>query len=472
MGIRLYNTMGREIQDFIPINEGRVGMYTCGPTVYSYAHIGNLRTFIFEDILKRTFEYFGYSVKHVMNVTDVGHLTDDADEGEDKILKSAKEAGKTVWEIADFYTKAFFNDIALLNIETPSVICKATDHIEDMIKLIKRIEKNGFTYESGGNLYFDVLKFPDYGKLALLKLEDLKAGARIAVDEKKKNPHDFVLWFTKSKFEHQAMMWDSPWGRGYPGWHIECSAMSMKYLGDHFDIHCGGMDLIPVHHTNEIAQSEAATGKKWVNYWLHGEFLVLKKAKMSKSKGNFLTLSTLKEKGYDPLDYRYFCLGAHYRSQLQFGFEAMDSAKSGRRGLMDRVARIREEFQKQAEKKADFADVEKANNYLKSFEENISQDLNVPKALAALWNITKDSSIPASAKYPVILRMDRVLGLKLDTAELEKVDLSNDIKALVEEREQARKKKDYKRADEIRNILSERGIILEDTPQGVKWRKK
>ncbi|MCD6120466.1 MAG: cysteine--tRNA ligase [Spirochaetales bacterium] len=472
MGIRLYNTMGREIQDFIPINEGRVGMYTCGPTVYSYAHIGNLRTFIFEDILKRTFEYFGYSVKHVMNVTDVGHLTDDADEGEDKILKSAKEAGKTVWEIADFYTKAFFNDIALLNIETPSVICKATDHIDDMIKLIKRIEKNGFTYESGGNLYFDVLKFPDYGKLALLKLEDLKAGARIAVDEKKKNPHDFVLWFTKSKFEHQAMMWDSPWGRGYPGWHIECSAMSMKYLGDHFDIHCGGMDLIPVHHTNEIAQSEAATGKKWVNYWLHGEFLVLKKAKMSKSKGNFLTLSTLKEKGYDPLDYRYFCLSAHYRSQLQFGFEVMDSAKSGRRGLMDRVARIREEFRKEADKRADSVDRKKANNYIKSFEENISQDLNVPKALAELWGITKDSSIPASAKYPVILKMDKVLGLKLDTAELEKMDLSDDVKALVEEREQARRKKDYKRADEIRNILSERGIILEDTPQGVKWRKK
>ena len=472
MGIRLFNTMGREIQDFIPINEGRVGMYTCGPTVYSYAHIGNLRTFIFEDILKRTFEYFGYSVKHVMNVTDVGHLTDDADEGEDKILKSAKEAGKTVWEIADFYTKAFFNDIALLNIETPSVICKATDHIDDMIKLIKRIEKNGFTYESGGNLYFDVLKFPDYGKLALLKLEDLKAGARIAVDEKKKNPHDFVLWFTKSKFEHQAMMWDSPWGRGYPGWHIECSAMSMKYLGDHFDIHCGGMDLIPVHHTNEIAQSEAATGKKWVNYWLHGEFLVLKKAKMSKSKGNFLTLSTLKEKGYDPLDYRYFCLSAHYRSQLQFGFEVMDSAKSGRRGLMDRVARIREEFRKEADKRADSVDRKKANNYIKSFEENISQDLNVPKALAELWGITKDSSIPASAKYPVILKMDKVLGLKLDTAELEKMDLSDDVKALVEEREQARRKKDYKRADEIRNILSERGIILEDTPQGVKWRKK
>ena len=472
MKIELFNTMGREIQEFKPINEGKVGMYTCGPTVYSYAHIGNLRTFIFEDILKRTFEYFGYSVKHVMNVTDVGHLTDDADEGEDKILKSAKEAGKTVWEISEFYTKAFFNDISLLNIEKPSVVCKATEHITDMINLIKRIEKNGFTYESGGNLYFDVGKFPDYGKLALLKLEDLKAGARIGIDEKKKNPHDFVLWFTKSKFEHQAMMWDSPWGRGYPGWHIECSAMSMKYLGEHFDIHCGGMDLIPVHHTNEIAQAEAATGKKWVNYWLHGEFLVLKKEKMSKSTGNFLTLSTLVEKGYDPLDYRYLCLGAHYRSQLQFSFNAMDSARSGRRGLMDRVARIHEEFKKHGDTDLNPADKDKALNYLKSFEKNISHDLNVPKALADLWNIVKDGNITASAKYPVILKMDRVLGLRLSKAELEQVELPDDIRILVKEREKARKEKNYKRADEIRNILAERGIVLEDTQQGVKWRKK
>ena len=484
MSIRLFNTMGRQIQEFIPIEENRVCMYTCGPTVYNYAHIGNLRTYIFEDILRRTLEYFGYQVKQVMNVTDVGHLTDDADEGEDKVIRSAKEKGKTAREIAGFYMEAFFKDLSLLNIEKPSVVCKATDHVDDMIKLIRRIEKNGFTYASGGNLYFDVAKFPDYGKLALLRLEDLKAGARVKIDEKKKTPHDFVLWFTKSKFEHQSMMWDSPWGRGYPGWHIECSAMSMKYLGDHFDIHCGGIDHIPVHHTNEIAQAEAATGKKWVNYWLHGEFLVLSKEKMAKSSGNFLTISTLIDKGYDPLDYRYFCLGAQYRSQLQFSFGALDSAKNGRTGLMERIARIREEAENTgaegvspsaADSGASGTDAsdtdDKAYDYLKSFEANISQDLNVPKALADLWNLVKDGSVEAASKYSVILAMDKVLGLRLGTAQLKKIGLSKEITGLIDEREKAREDKNYKRADEIRNILKERGIIVEDTPQGVKWRK-
>ncbi len=262
MQVKLWNTMGRELQNFEPIQPGKVGMYCCGPTVYDYAHIGNLRTYIFEDFLRRMLEYFGYAVRHVMNVTDVGHLTGDTDEGEDKMLKGAREKGKTVWEIAEFYSKAFFRDFALLRCAAPTVICRATEHIQDMIDLISRIEAKGFTYVAGGNVYFDISRFPGYGKLALLDQQQLRAGARIAVDEGKKNPADFALWFTRSKFEHQAMLWDSPWGKGYPGWHIECSAMSMKYLGEHFDIHCGGADHPPVHHTNEIAQSEAATGAR------------------------------------------------------------------------------------------------------------------------------------------------------------------------------------------------------------------
>ena len=281
MGLKLYNTMGREIQEFKPIQQGKAGFYGCGPTVYNYAHIGNLRAYVFLDLLDRTLSFLGYKVEHVMNITDIGHLSDDNDDGEDKMLKTARERSQSVLEIAQFYTDAFFNDIDRLNIKRPSVICKATDHIPDMIELIKKIEQNGHTYMSGGNLYFDVSTFKDYGKLAMLNLDDLKAGARIDVDQNKRNPFDFVLWFTKSKFENQALVWDSPWGKGYPGWHIECSAMSMKYLGEQFDIHTGGIDHIPIHHTNEIAQSEGATGKKWVNYWLHNEFLVIAKDKNS-----------------------------------------------------------------------------------------------------------------------------------------------------------------------------------------------
>jgi cysteinyl-tRNA synthetase len=325
--LKLFNTMGRKVVPFEPLESGKVRLYCCGPTVYNYAHIGNLRAYCFEDVLRRTLEYLGFSVNHVMNITDVGHLTGDGDAGEDRMTKSARETGKTPWEIAEFYTEAFFADMARLNIMTPGTVCKATGHIPEMIALIQRIEANGFTYVAGGNLYFDISKFPNYGKLALLSLDDLQAGSRIEVDKNKKNPHDFVLWFTKSKFEHQAMLWDSPWGRGYPGWHIECSAMSMKYLGESIDIHCGGIDHISVHHTNEIAQSEAATGKPWVNFWLHNEFLVLEREKMSKSLGNFITLATLAEKGFAPLDYRYFCLGAHYRSQLKFSDDGLVSAK-------------------------------------------------------------------------------------------------------------------------------------------------
>ena len=305
MGLRIYNTLGHKIEAFVPVDPKKVGFYGCGPTVYNYAHIGNLRAYVFQDTLSRLLRFLGYSVTHVMNITDIGHLSGDADDGEDKMVKTAKERGQSVLEIADFYTQAFFKDTERLNIRRPDVVCKATDHVSDMIELIERIEANGHTYSAGGNLYYDITTFPTYGELASIKLEDLKAGARIEVDENKRNPHDFVLWFTKSKFENQALVWDSPWGRGYPGWHIECSAMSMKYLGEQFDIHTGGIDHIRIHHTNEIAQSEGATGKQWVKYWLHNEFLVMNKGKMSKSTGDFITLDKVIEAGYAPLDYRF-----------------------------------------------------------------------------------------------------------------------------------------------------------------------
>jgi len=472
--LALFNTLGRETQEFVPIQEGQVGLYTCGPTVYQYAHIGNLRTYIFEDLLVRTLRFFGFKVKHVMNITDVGHLTDDADQGEDKMLKGAREQRKSVWEIAEFYTQAFFRDFEALNITKPDIACRATDHIQDMIDLIVRIEKAGFTYQAGGNIYFDVGKTANFGKLTGQVREDLKAGARIAIDPNKKNPHDFVLWFTRSKFEHQTMLWDSPWGRGYPGWHIECSAMSIKYLGEQFDIHCGGIDHIPVHHSNEIAQSEAATGKTtWVKYWLHGEFLVLAKEKMAKSTGKFLTLGSIVEKGYDALDYRYFCLGAHYRSPLQFSFEALDAARSGRRNMIERILRLKEEcLNLEAVPSGNIAG--KAAGLLESFRDALGQDLNIPKALVPLWELIKDESITPEQKLAVLLEMDRILGLDIASIEPEALDpqLKSEVEALIAEREQARRSKNFARADEIRGHLRHMGIILEDTREGVRWKKE
>jgi cysteinyl-tRNA synthetase len=470
--LQLFDSLSREKRDLEPMEEGKVRLYTCGPTVYQYAHIGNLRTYIFEDLLVRTLRFFGYQVRHVMNITDVGHLTDDADEGEDKMLKGAREQRKSVWEIAELYKEAFFNDLEALNITMPDITCRATEHIQDMIELIRRIEAAGFTYQAGGNLYFDVAKAPDYGRLTHQRREDLKAGARIAVDPNKRNPHDFVLWFTRSKFEHQSMLWDSPWGRGYPGWHIECSAMSMKYLGEQFDIHCGGIDLIPVHHTNEIAQSEAATNKKpWVKYWLHGEFLVLAKEKMAKSAGNFLTLSSLREGGYDPLDYRYFCLGAHYRSPLQFSFEALDAARSGRLNLVERILRLKEDAPAVEPATALRG---KAEALLRSFRGDMANDLNAPKALGSFWELIKDEQVAAQQKLGALLEMDRVLGLGIASIEAEELDpeFEAEVRALVDEREKARRDKDYVRADEIRKQLRQKQVILEDTPSGPRWKKE
>ena len=474
MEVKFFNSMGRKIQEFIPINEKKASIYACGLTVYDYAHTGNLRTYVFVDILRRILEYAGYSVNHVMNITDVGHLTDDADQGEDKMIKGARESDKTVWEIAEYYTKIFLNDLEQLNIKLPTTICKATEHIKEMIDLIQRLEEKGYTYISGGNVYFDISKFKDYGKLALLDLEDLQAGSRVKIDKNKKNPFDFALWFTKSKFEHQVMLWDSPWGCGYPGWHIECSAMAIKYLGEKIDIHCGGIDHIPVHHTNEIAQSEAALGKKWVNYWLHGEFLVRGRIKMSKSKGNFLTISDLEEKGYKPLDYRYYLLGAHYRSQLEFSLEAFNGAKTAFKKLKDRILNLKEALSIDGAPTGDVEDFEikgKALDYLSSFESNAFNDMNMPRCLSDLWGIIRDDEIDASAKLNVIFRMDSILGLGLKELKKNETLLDNEINVLIEQRNKARETRDFAKADEIRDLLLKKNIVLEDTPGGVRWKK-
>ena len=481
MDLRFYNTLGRRVQRFEPITPGRVGVYACGPTVYDYQHIGNLRTYLFEDILRRVLQYAGYEVTHVMNVTDVGHLVGEAENGEDKMIKSAREKGRSVWEIAEHYTRIFFRDCASMSILEPTVVCRATDHIDDMIGFIAELERKGYTYTAGGNVYFDIGRFPDYGKMALLSVDDLKAGARIDVDANKKNPLDFVLWFTRSKFPHQAMLWDSPWGRGYPGWHIECSAMSMRYLGERIDIHCGGVDHISVHHTNEIAQSEALTGKKWVNFWMHGEYLLTTGEKMAKSQGNFLTLAALMEQGYEPMDYRYYLLGAHYRTQLQFSGQALDSARNALRRLRERLAQLREEAGASGTAEAsaqgrrgsgvDFAGIE-GEGYLRSFLQNAASDLNMPRCLSDLWALLKDDAVSAAARLATLYEMDRILGLGLAEWAPRETELSAEERRLVEERDRARAEKDYQKADHIRNILEKRGIIVEDTPQGSRCRRR
>ena len=405
-----------------------------------------------------------------MNITDVGHLTGDADDGEDKMLKSSREKKQSVWDIAEFYTKAFFEDTDRLNILRPTVSCKATEHIGDMIALIRTLEEKGYTYEAGGNIYFSIDRFPAYGRLARLDAQDLQAGARIAVDENKRNPHDFVLWFTNSKYENHAMLWDSPWGKGYPGWHIECSAMSMKYLGNHFDIHCGGIDHIPVHHTNEIAQSEAATGETWVNYWIHGEFLILDKGKMSKSSGSFLTLQTLIDEGFDPLDYRYFCLGAHYRSQLKFSFEGLKAASQARRKLFAKVRALKESCG--GSPGAD----DSGKPYADRFLADAADDLNLPKALASVWALLKDDTVSAAGKLNALYRMDAVLGfdlpnLKTETAPAADEEETARIEALLAERREAKAARDFARADEIRDRLAAEGIRIKDTPDATLWEK-
>lgn len=462
MDASLFNTMSRRVEALEPIEAGKVGLYCCGPTVYNFAHIGNLRTYIFEDVLRRALEMAGLDVKHVMNITDVGHLTSDADEGEDKMIVAMRREGKTAHDIAEFYTDAFFKHAAALNIVRPHIECKATEHVGVMIGLIKRLEAAGLAYVAGGNVYYDITKFPDYGRLGGQNLDDLKSGARIEVDQAKRGPHDFALWFTQSKFDNQEMTWDSPWGRGYPGWHIECSAMSMKYLGDQFDIHCGGIDHVPVHHANEIAQSEGATGKApWVKHWMHGEFLVTDEAKMSKSSGEFTTVDTLIEKGYDPLAYRYLCLGAHYRQQLGFSYEALDGAANSLDSLRSSVLALK------AEAAGSVGEIADDSARLLEFQSHVAADLNMPRALAVAWGVLKDDA-SAADKLALLYEFDKVLGLGLEALQPEQVDVPDDVAALVEQRSTARANKDWAESDRLRDEIAALGYAVKDTAGGAE----
>lgn len=459
MALKLYNTLSRKKEDFVPISPPNVGMYACGPTVYTYAHLGNLRAYVFNDVLRRTLIKNGFKLKEVMNITDVGHLTSDADEGEDKMLVTAKKEKKSVLNIAKFYTEAFFKDTDRLNIQMPEITCKATEHIKEMIEMDQKIEKNGYAYFKGGNLYFDTGKLDDYGKLARLKLDELKEGARTDKDPNKKNPTDFVLWFTKSKFKDQEMKWESPWGEGYPGWHIECSAMSSKYLGEQFDIHTGGIDHIPVHHTNEIAQAEAAFQKKpWVKYWLHNEFLVMDKGKMAKSAGSFITLQTVIDKGYEPIAYRFLCLGTHYRKQLMFSWEAMNTAANAYEALKNKIAELNEQG-KEDESKA----------YHEKFMQEINDDMNIPRALAVLNGVINDSKLSKKAKLGLIADFDEILGL--DLLKEEKIEIPKEVMELADKREKARKENNYELADKLRGEIKAKGFIVEDTKKGPVLKK-
>lgn len=461
--MKLYNTLSKKVEDFSTYEKGIVKMYTCGPTVYHFAHIGNLRTYIFEDILQKSLEYLGYDVKRVMNITDVGHMTSDGDTGEDKMQKGAEREHKTVYEIAAFYTDAFMSDIDKLNIKRPAIIEKASDHIDTYIEMIKVLLEKGYAYQAGGNIYFDVSKFPNYYELSGKNQEDLLIGVRedVEEDKSKKNPADFGLWFTLSKFENQVMQWDSPWGRGYPGWHIECSGISYKYLGEYLDIHCGGVDNIFPHHTNEIAQSESFLGHKWCNYWCHGEHLNDSTGKMSKSKGEFLTLSLLESKGYNPLVYRLFCLNSHYRSQLVFSYESMEATKNAYQKLLGKVESIRSN--RFGEKEFD-----KIEKYEHEFKEALENDLNTANAVTILYDVLKSDCSNETKAY-LIESFDRVLSLDLlKEIKIEK-ELENYIEEQIQKRNDAKKEKNYELADKIRNELLEKGIELKDSREGTTY---
>jgi len=460
--MKLYNTLTRSKDEFVPLYDNEVRMYSCGPTVYNYAHLGNMRTYIFMDILRRVLKYNGYKLRHVMNITDVGHLVSDEDEGEDKMIKGAREQKKTPWEIAEFYTRAFMEDIAALNIEKPEIICKATDHIPEMIEFVKGLVEKGYGYETSDGIYFDISKFPGYGKLSRINLEDQMAGARVEVNPEKRHPADFALW-KKAPPEH-IMQWESPWGMGYPGWHIECSAMARKYLGDTFDIHTGGVDHIPVHHENEIAQSEALLGKPAVRFWLHGEFMLVNNGKMSKSLNNTYTVADLRERGYNPLAFRYMCLNAHYRNKLNFTWDGMEAAQKAYNRFIE-GARAHRDGTEQVDQAI-------YDSFLKEFEEAINDDLNIPLALGVAWNVVRHPQ-KSDSLYRLLLKMDTVFALDIENASLEHepVHLDKEIEELIALRQKARQEKNWKLADEIRDRIRSMGIELMDTPEGVKWRK-
>jgi len=467
MALKFYNTLTRKKQVFKPLHDKRVGLYTCGPTVYNYAHIGNLRTYIFTDVLQKTLEYNDYKVKRVMNITNVGHLTSDADTGEDKIELEAKKEKRSVWEIAKFYTNSFLKDIKELNIKKPETIVPATKTIVDQIKIIKILIGKKYAYETSKAIYFDVVRFKNYNKLSRQPLSQKITSAREEVieDREKKHPADFALWFKLAgRYKNHSMRWPSPWGLGFPGWHIECSAISTKYLGQPFDIHTGGVDHIGTHHTNEIAQSEAAFGKPLAKFWLHGEFLIIDQSKMAKSEGNFITLDTLKKHDFDPLAFRYLVLTAHYRSKLNFTWESLASAQNALNKLREFAISIKNELKKSSLSKTDF------EKYRNKFLSYINDDLEMPRALAILWEVVKSKKLYAKTKYELIADFDKVLGLNLANVKNEKIP--HQIMELAKDREKYRQEKNFKKADELRKKVESLDWLIEDTPHGPKLKEK
>ena len=466
--MKIYNTLTKKKEVFKPISEEQVGMYTCGPTVYHYAHIGNLRSYIMEDVLEKELRYEGYNVKRVMNITDVGHLSSDADTGEDKMLKGAKREHKTVMEIAKFYTDAFFSDCKKLNIKTPDVVEPATNCIDEFINMIKVLLEKDYAYVAGGNVYFDTSKLKEYYTLTSHDEDELMVGVRDDVDEdeNKKNKTDFVLWFTKSKFDNQELKWDSPWGVGYPGWHIECSCISIKHLGEHLDLHCGGIDNIIPHHTNEIAQSESFLGHKWCNYWFHVHHLNDKSGKMSKSKGDFLTVSLLESKGYDPVVYRMFCLQSHYRKPLQFSYQVLDSVAAGYKKLRNRIGKLTNDGK---------INQELVKEYKEKFIDVVGNDLNTASGITLVYDVLKEDTNEAT-KLAIINDFDKVLSLDLTKGAIEEKkeenidsELETYINEMIAKRAEAKKNKDFATADSIRDELASKGIILKDTREGTTY---
>ena len=475
----LYNSKTRKKEEFSTANE-KVAMYCCGPTVYNFAHIGNMRTYVFEDVLRRTLKYCGYDIEHVMNITDVGHLTSDADSGDDKMETGAAREGKTVWDVARFYTEAFMRNCEDLKILKPTVIPKATDHIKEMTELVRKLQEKGFTYKTSDGIYFDTAKFPNYAKFARLDVENLQEGRRVDLGEKK-NKTDFALWKFSAPNAKRAMEWDSPWGLGFPGWHIECSAMSLKYLPQPLDIHCGGIDHIPIHHTNEIAQVEAASDKEYCRFWIHGEFLVIDAGKMSKSGENFITVDTLKDKNIDPLAYRYFCYSSHYRKQLSFSLDNVSAAQTGLNNLRSLAQKTLCANEKNVSRK-------QVESVLENFYKAVSDDMNIPVALAEIWGILRNAEISDELKKAAVLAADEILALDLfkEIKIIEKIidgvkfdgfegvceSELQEISALINKRAEAKKAKDFAKADEIRNAVTAKGIEILDGKDGVLCKKK
>ena len=465
--MKIYNTLTRKVEEFIPNDKNLINMYTCGPTVYHYAHIGNLRSYIMEDVLEKILIYNGYKVNRVMNITDVGHLSSDSDSGDDKMVSSAKKQNKTVLDIAKIYTEAFFEDFKKLNIKKPETVVPATSMIDEYIKIISVLLEKGYAYKSGGNIYFDTSKLDDYYVLTNHKEDDMVVGARETVeyDESKRNQADFALWFTKSKFDDQELKWNSPFGTGYPGWHIECSGISMKYCGEYLDIHCGGVDNIFPHHTNEIAQSESYLGHKWCNYWVHGEHLLDKNGKMSKSKGEFLTVSLLEEKGYNPLSYRLMHLESHYRKQLLFSFDNLDNFEQAYKKLKQKTLSLIEDGS---------VDEELYNKYNEEFINYLNDDMNTASAITVLYNVLKADELNSSTKIKLVESFDKVLSLDLlkEEKQEESQEMIDYIETQINLRNEAKKNKDFVTADKIRDELLSKGIILKDTREGTIWSKE